>query len=157
MRVLHAVSCLERGDDEQKRHHGQSAIEERGTTAPGIDEKDGGEGADDVEDVLDGGYEEEVADAGALHHVDNVIHTEIDSRELRPHLNAQGKEDTVEHPWLGQRFECRISGFAFKRHGFLNLAILRQDFGMVDITVAMEIGQHVDRFFPAVLARQPAR
>ena len=69
-----AVRGLDATGDEHPGHHAEGAGEKRGATAELVDVDDGGDGHDDVDDVLDGGGEEGVVDAGALHHVHDVVH-----------------------------------------------------------------------------------
>ncbi len=65
-----AVGAFEPADDEEERHHPEGAEEEGRPTAPAVEVEDRGQGECHVEDVLDRGGQERVADSGCLHDVD---------------------------------------------------------------------------------------
>lgn len=67
--VRGSVGAFERADDEEEAHHAEGAEEEGRPTTPAVEEEDGGEGQGHVEDVLDRGGQEGVADSGGLHDV----------------------------------------------------------------------------------------
>ncbi len=135
-----AVDGFQSGDHEEENHHGQSAVQKGWTSSPGVNEKDGWEGKDDVEDVLNRGCEQEVRNARRLHHVHDVVHHDVHPAELRPHLNRDRKDDSVEHSWLCQGFEGRVASFALKGHRLFDFAVLSQDFWMANVPMAMKVG-----------------
>ena len=74
MRVGGAVESFQRADDEKKAHHGQGAKQQGGAATPVVEKEHGGKGEGYVQDVLDGGGEQRIANAGGLHYIDYVIH-----------------------------------------------------------------------------------
>ena len=87
-----AVDAFQAADDEQEQHHEEGADEERGPAPPFVEEEDGREGEDDVEDVLDRGRQERVGHAGGIHHVDDVIHP---AQHHRSAGNRRGKAEQI--------------------------------------------------------------
>ena len=77
--------------------------------------------------------------SGGLHHIDNIVHHDVHSAKLRPHLNRDRENDPAQHARLRQGFEGRVAGFSLKRHGFFNFSILCENFGMIDVAIAMQI------------------
>ena len=71
-----AVGFQEPAVCEHPGHHAEGAEEEGRAAAPAVDEEEGGDGEDDVDDVLDAGGDEEVVagEAGHGEDVGDVVH-----------------------------------------------------------------------------------
>ena len=69
-----AVLGFEKANGKHEAHHAEGAEEEGAAATPFVEEYDGGEGEEHVEDVLDGSCEERVADISGFHNVHDVVH-----------------------------------------------------------------------------------
>lgn len=85
----------------------------------------------------------------------NVVHHDVHATELGPHLQANTEDNTLEHSWFKEDLVAGVRLFAFDSQGFLNLAVLGKDFGVVDIAVSVEPSEDLDGLFPTVFACQP--
>ena len=79
-----AVGFQEPTVGEHPGHHGQGADYEGGTTGPAVDEEEGGDGEDDVDDVLDARGDEEVVpfEAGHGEDVGDIVHHDVHSCQV---------------------------------------------------------------------------
>ena len=99
-----AVYGLQGADDEQKNHHAERADQQRRTSSPFVQEDYSRKRKSDVQDILNRGCEQYVANPGGQHDVYHVVHPDtersaiahdsgdfilhdVDARKLRPHLN----------------------------------------------------------------------
>lgn len=155
-----SVGAHETTDEEEPESHEDGAEEENGTTTPAIDEEDGGDGHEDVEDVLDGGGLEVgilAGDSGTLEDEDDVVHGDVHTSQLRPGLEGNSEEDTARVGGL-EEFRVRAgSESAVEGDGVLDLLELSLDIGVVLVTVGAEVGKDGEGFLSTALISQPTR
>ena len=87
MELLFAVGTFKRSDDEEESHHAKGAKKECRSTTNLVEEENGRESKGDVENVLDRRGEEWVTNTGSFHDIDDVVHHDIHSTKLGPHLD----------------------------------------------------------------------
>lgn len=76
--------------------------------------------------------------------------------ELRPHLDRHTQHHPIEHPRLRQCSHRVQRLLALKSEHLLDLAVLSQNVRVPDIAVPVQVREHPDGLFPAILSRQPA-
>lgn len=85
----------------------------------------------------------------------NVVHHDVHATELGPHLQTDTEYNTLKHAWFKENLVASGRLFALDSQGFLNLLVLGKDFGVVDITVTVEVSENMDGLLPTVFACQP--
>lgn len=154
-RVGGTVGALDGAGDEEPSHHHERASEQSGATTEAVEVEDGRESKGDVDDVLNRGSEEGRTDAGSLHDVDDVVHHDVHTAELRPHLNGHAEDDTLEHARSDESLERRDGLLTLEAKSFLNLVVLGKHLGVVDIAASVKVGENLKSLLPAVLAGEP--
>ena len=176
IRVGTPVRGLDGACNEEPGHHEEAADEHGGTTTEAIEVQNGREGKSDIDDVLDRGGEQLVSDAGTLHDVDlmqlleinsswkmftdktyNIVHHDVHSTKLRPHLNAHTENHTLEHAGSNKSLEACNRLFTLEPNRFLDFAILGKDLGIVQVAVSVKESEGLVGFIPAVFASEPTR
>ena len=154
-----AVNGEYAGIGEHPDCHEDSADQQSGTTSPTIDVEKGRNGHDHVDDVLNGGREEQstVGLAGHEENVGDVVHHHVHASELGPDLGEQTNVSTVDHPRLEQVKvgDIRV-GYLELDHG-TNLLHFVVNQWIAGVAVAVNESDDGLNFFPATLAGQPAR
>ena len=153
-----AVGLEEATVGEHPGHHAQGAEEEGGAPAPAVDEEEGRDGEEDVDDVLDArGDEERVAgEAGHGEDISNVVHHHVHSCQLRPDLDKDADVGPVDHVWLEEFEERGVGVLAFEFAHVFDVLVFLQDERAVGVSLAVDEGEHGVAVFPAVFAREPA-
>jgi hypothetical protein len=154
-RVWLTVGSLERPRNEEPDHHGEGAEEEGWTTSPLVDPDDSWDSHDNVDNVLDGGGEEWIVDTGSLHNVNNVVHHDVHSAELRPHLNHHPEADALDDSGLEELSDGGSLILTLEADRFLDFLVLGKNLGVVWITSSMDIGKNAEALFPSILRSQP--
>lgn len=144
------IRSLQGARGEQPGHHEEGADEQRGTAAEAVEVEDCGEGHGDVDDVLDGSGEEFVSDARAAHDEDDVVHHDVHAAQLRPHLDGHAENNALEDAGLDEGGEAGGGFFALEAKCFFDFLVLGEDFGVAHLSVAVEVGEDLEGFFPAV-------
>lgn len=145
-------------DEEEPKSHEDGADQEDGATTPTIDEENGRDGHEDVEDVLDGGGLEVsvlASDSGTLEDEDNVVHGDVHAGKLRPRLEGNSEEDTAGVGGL-EEFGVRAGGeSAVEGDGILDFLELGLDIGVVLVTVSAQVSKDLKSLLGTALIGQP--
>ncbi len=166
------------GVGEEPGHHEGGADEEGGATAPAVDVEEGGDGHDDVDDVLDGGGEEEVVLREAGHGEDegDVIHWDIllglhyreadgvlgrthdvHAGQLRPDLCEEADVCSIDHVWLEKLKIGDIGVVALELAHILDFLHFTHNKRAVWVAFAVHKGKHSVSLIPAIFAGKPTR
>ena len=142
---------------EHPGHHAQGTDHEGRTTAPAVDEEEGGDGEDDVDDILDARGDEEVVpfEAGHSEDVGYVVHHNVHACQLRPDLGEDTDVGPVDHVWFEEFQERSVGVVAFEFAHCFDILELLDNEGTVRVAFAVDESEHGVAFFPAILAREP--
>lgn len=87
--------------------------------------------------------------------VGSIVADDVDAIELSKTLGRHGNEDTgavlAEH--LGV---CPLTLLSLEKHVHLNFAILVSGLLVVDVTLAVEVGNDNDTFFVVIVVKEPS-
>jgi hypothetical protein len=151
------VAAKQAGVGEEPDSHEGSADEEGGAAAPAIDVEERWDGHDNVDDILDGGGDEErgAGEAGHGEDVGDVVHHNVHACQLGPDLSEDADVCPVDHIGL-EELEVRDVGvFPFKFDLVADLFELRDHEGCVWVAFAVDEGKDVACVVPSVLAAKP--
>lgn len=88
-------------------------------------------------------------ETGTLEDIDNVVHHDVHSGKLRPHLQGSTETDTAENTRL-EKIEVGLGTFSsLKLNLFLNLGVFELYEVVVLVTPTMEIGKDLQSFLIA--------
>lgn len=152
-----AVAAKQAGIGEEPDSHEGSADEEGGAAAPAIDVEERWDSHDDIDNILDGGGDEErgAGEAGHGEDVGDVVHHHVHACQLGPDLSEDADMCPVDHIGL-EELEVRDVGvFPFKFDLVADLFELRDHERCVWIAFAVDEDEDVARVVPAVLAAKP--
>jgi hypothetical protein len=117
-------------------------------------------GGDDVQDILDGISNQVTTCTGetcTLEDVDDVVHHDIHTRQLRPHLKGTSEEDTASDTG-SEQVKVGFGTFsALKMHLGLNFLKLEHHKLVLLVTTTVKISKNLKSFFFAVMVDEPTR
>ena len=153
------VAAKQAGVGEEPDSHESGADEEGGAAAPAVDVEECWNSHDDVDNILDGGGNEErgAGEAGHGEDVGDVIHHHVHACQLGPDLSEDADVCPVDHIGL-EELEVRDVGvFPFEFNLVADLFELRDHKGRVWVASAVDEGEDVACIVPTVLAAKPTR
>lgn len=113
---------------------------------------------DDVEDVLDRVGDEVTATAGktsTLEHIDDVVHHDVHTGQLTPHLQAGTETDTAEDTRLEQ-IEVGLGTLcALKLDLLLDLSELQLHKLGVGVSMTVQVRENDESFLLTVVVNEP--
>lgn len=148
-------------DNPQENRHERSTGDHGRTATPLVDEKNGGNGHDNVDDIVDTRSEQSsflaVTDTGLLEKKDDVEHDDIHTSQLLPDLEADTKEGAVGVLGLEKIGIAVGRDFAVELDDCFDFLNFKLHARVVDIAVAVDISENLSRLIHAALIGQPTR
>jgi len=140
-----AVFALESTDEAEPETHEERTDEEHRTTSPSVDIDDGGDGEYDVEDVLDGVGDKvttATCETCTFEDIYNVVHHNIHSAKLRPHLERTTETNAAENTRL-EEIQVRLGAFStFKVDLMFDLLVFENNKIVALVTSTVKIGEN---------------
>ena len=154
-----AVSGKNTGVGKQPGGHESSTNEQCRAASPAIDEEESGNGHRNVDDILNGGGEQQVVATKTSHGKDvtNVVHHDIHAGELRPNLGKDADVGSVDHVGLEKLEVGNVGVAALELAHILDLFEFAEDEGIVLVAFGVDKSENLMRLLPAVTAGQPTR
>lgn len=147
----------ETGVDVHPDHHEDGADHKGVAATPAVTPDEGGDGHDNVDDVLDTGGDEQVValQTGHGEDVGNVVHHDVHTRHLGPDLGEDTDVRAVDHRGFEQLQVANVGVVALELAHVLDLIIFQLHERGVRVALAVDQGQNSVALLPAVLTCQP--
>ena len=71
------------------------------------------------------------------------LHHNIHTAKLRPHLNGHAQNDTLDYAGLDQGSKTSLGLLTLKAKSLLDLLVLSENLGVVDVTGAVKAGKNL--------------
>lgn len=155
--LWHGVGGEQAGHDEQPDEHEDTTGDQHGTTAGLVDEEQGGDGHDDVQHVLDGARKQHgvTSGAGHLENVHDVVHHDVHTAQLLPHLSGKTHDGLGEGFFAEQVLVAEVEGDLVDDDLFADFLELELDLWVVEVAVGADARHHLAGLLPAVVVGEP--
>lgn len=153
-----SVLALQTADQHQKEAHETETTQQERATTPLVDPEDGGDGESDVENVVDGVGDEvdpATGETGTFEDVDDVVHHDVHTGKLRPHLDSAAEVDTPQNAGL-EEIEVGLGTFVTLELDLgPDFSVLEKDELILLVASTVKVGEDLEGLGFAALVEQP--